>query len=203
LKEIVDNILGTLDGTGQEENDFDDFSVFGDHGVKSLSLTLNSVLLVPSIEVFGASQNSSGGFVDRLLDVAKIWFELDILVVQIDIDLEEGILLIATSGCGFSNNAVFHGVQGVLSGIQESLIQVPEIISLDLFGLFAMDVFLVFNDMWVKFVEHDSVHKIVNSSLNFFVFGHQKVSMLGDVVFLSLDKLLKGHWLGVIWKVDK
>jgi hypothetical protein len=29
------------------------------------------------------------------------------------------------------------------------------------------------------------------------------VSMLGDVVFLSLDKLLKGHWLGVIWKVDK
>jgi hypothetical protein len=125
------------------------------------------------------------------------------LVVKIDIDLEEGVLVIGTSSGGLSNNSVLHGIQGVLGGIQKSLIEVPEIIPLDLLGFLSMDVLLILNDMGIEFVEHDGVDKIVDGSLDFLILRHKEVGVLGNMIFLSLDELFQRHWLGVIGKVDK
>jgi hypothetical protein len=66
-----------------------------------------------------------------------------------------------------------------------------------------MDVLLILNDMGIKFIEHDGVNEVINGSLNLFVLGHQEVGVLVDVILLLLDELLKGHWLGVIGKVDE
>jgi hypothetical protein len=203
LEEVVHDILGTLDGTGEQKDDLDDLTIFGDHGVKGLSFTFDAIFLVPGVEVLGATKHSGSGLVNRFLNITKIRLQLDILVIQINIDLEERILSVSTSSSGLSYNTIIHGVQRVLCGIQEGLIKIPEVVSLDLLGLFTMNVLLVLNDMGIKFVEHYGVDQVINGSLNFFVLRHKEVGVLGDVIFLTLDELLKGHGLGVVGEVDK
>ena len=147
MEESVHDVLGTLDRTSQEKDDLDNLTIFGDHGVESLSLASGSVLLVPSIKILGASKDSSGSLIDGLLDVLEVWLQLDIMVVKIDIDLEEGVLVVRSTSAGLSNNSILHSIKRILGSIQEGLIEVPEIVSLDLFGFFAMDVFLVLDDV--------------------------------------------------------
>jgi hypothetical protein len=53
LQELVDIVLGSLNGTGQEKNNLDDFLVLSDPIIEWLTLILRNVLLVPVLHMLG------------------------------------------------------------------------------------------------------------------------------------------------------
>jgi hypothetical protein len=53
LKELVDVVLGTLNGTSQKKDDLDDLLVLGNPVVEGLPFVLGQVLLIPVLDVLG------------------------------------------------------------------------------------------------------------------------------------------------------
>jgi hypothetical protein len=55
------------------------------------------------------------------------------------IDLKEGIQLAVASALG-ATHSIFHGVEGVLGGVQKGIVEIPEIVSFDPLDFFSLDV---------------------------------------------------------------
>jgi hypothetical protein len=52
-EEFVDLILGTLDGTGKEQNDLDDFLILGNPVVEGFTLIFGLIFLIPVLNLLG------------------------------------------------------------------------------------------------------------------------------------------------------
>ena len=67
LKELVDVVLGSLDRTGKEKNNLDDFLVLSDPVVEWLTLIFRNILLVPVLHMLGRLENVGSSSVDSTL----------------------------------------------------------------------------------------------------------------------------------------
>lgn len=53
VEELLDVVLGALDGTSEQEDDLNDFLVLSDPVIEWFSLVFREILLVPVLHVFG------------------------------------------------------------------------------------------------------------------------------------------------------
>jgi hypothetical protein len=86
-----------LDRACQKKDDFNNLFILSNHFVKRLLLIIVSILLVPIVKSFAASENGSCSLVDGLLDLFERRIELNFLTRQLDIDFKEGIKLAISS----------------------------------------------------------------------------------------------------------
>lgn len=98
-----------------------------------------------------------------------------------------------------SADSVFHGIQGVLGSRQESLIQIPEVISFDSFGLFR-DYGV---NMFLQWIGDNSLEKIIYSSFDLNILGYQEISSGFNKVFLHLNETVKSEGFTVLRKHHK
>lgn len=88
-QEFVDLVLGSLDGTSQQKNDFHDFLVLGNHFVETSLLVVVGFGLLPIEEFLGASKYCSCGLIDGSLDFFLRRVQLDFHQVQLEVNFEE------------------------------------------------------------------------------------------------------------------
>jgi len=198
LKELVDGVLGTLNGTGKEEDDLDDLLILGNPVVEWLTLVFWDVLLVPVLHVLGGLKDVRGSSVNCTLDFLKRWLESAAVVVKMDVDLEEWLedLLWHVSA---STNSLLHLVEGVLGGVEESLIHGPVVVLGQLLDFLGRD----WLDMLVKLVGADGLDKIFNCTFNFVVLGLELLRFFSDPVLLHGDEVIESEGLGILRKVDQ
>ena len=108
------------------------------------------MLLIPSVKIFRTPENSGGSCVDGSLDLLEVGFEFGGPVVQVDIDLEEGIFNIVEIGHAshpHTTDTVLHCIERILGCSQQSLVQIPKVVPLEFLGLFEMDVLFALENM--------------------------------------------------------
>jgi len=142
LQELVDVVLGALNGTSQKKDDLYDFLVLGDPVIEGLSVFFWLVVLVPVLHSLRGFQDVTGSSVDGVLDFIKRWLEDAGVSVKVHIDLEEWlqVLLWRVSS---SANSLFHLVERVFGGVEQSLIHRPVVVLgqlLDFLGRDWLDV---------------------------------------------------------------
>jgi hypothetical protein len=84
-------------------------------------------------------------------------------------------------------NTILHGIQRVLSRVEQGLVEVPEIVSFNAFG------FIWNNGIHVRIesVKKDHLKQIVNCSFDFDVLAHEEISPASDILFLQVDELIE------------
>jgi len=105
----------------------------GDKFIEARLLISRFVLLIPIDEILAASKNSSSSLIDSFLDFVKIRRKTDKLssVLKSDIDFEERLQSSGQTLSFLSTDSVLHLVEGVLGGVEEGLVKVPEVVALD------------------------------------------------------------------------
>jgi hypothetical protein len=66
-KELIDLVLGALDGTSKEQDNLDDFLVLSDPVVEGLTLIFGLVLLIPVLDFLSRLQHVGGSSVNGRL----------------------------------------------------------------------------------------------------------------------------------------
>ncbi len=159
-------------------------------------------LAVPFRKGLWSSQNCGRSTIDGFLNVIQAWLKHDLFILQLNVNLEKWLQFISHNlsfALFLPAHSVFHGIEGILSGIQQSLIQIPEIIVFDFFLLLLRRAL----DVRVKQVVFDDLNQVINSSFNFDVLRHQELLFRSDVVFLHSDELVQSDWFWVLRKVDQ
>jgi hypothetical protein len=182
---LQDFVLGALDGTREKENNLDDFPILCDHLIQGLFLISISILLIPVIQLFGAPQNCRGCLINGLLDLLKRRIEPHLTTRQLHIDLKERIQLLLLPLT--PTHPILHGIERILGGIQQRLIQIPEIEPLNPLRLIRLDRV----DPHIQRVQQYRLDQIVDGPLDLHVLTRQKVLLLIDVLLLHTDEVLQ------------
>jgi hypothetical protein len=75
LKELVNIVLSSLNGTGKKKDDLNNFLILGNPIVEWFSLVLRLILLVPVLNVLGGFKNVGSSSVNSTLDFFKGWLQ--------------------------------------------------------------------------------------------------------------------------------
>jgi hypothetical protein len=75
LKELVNIVLSSLNGTGKKKDDLNNFLILGNPIVEWFSLVLRLILLVPILYVLGGFKNVGSSSVNSTLDFFKGWLQ--------------------------------------------------------------------------------------------------------------------------------
>ena len=122
--EVIDSLPGALDGACEEKNNLDNFFVLGYHFIETGLVLAIFVLLLPIVEILGASEDSSGGLVNGFLNLIKRGVQNDSVLVELDVHFEKGLESSQVLGLGdtcnlsFSTYSILHSVERVLGGVQ-------------------------------------------------------------------------------------
>lgn len=198
LKEFDNVVLGSLNRTGKKKDDLNDFLILSDPVIEWLSVLLWLILLVPVLDVLGRLKDVTGSSVNSALDLVKSWLKSASVTLKVDIDLEEWLqdLLWHVSSTA---DSLFHLVEGILGGMEKSLIHGPVVVFGELLNLLSGD----WLNMLVKLIRANCLDKILDSSFDLVVLGLEFLRFLSDPLFLHLDKFIKSEGLGILWEVDK
>jgi len=89
LKELDNVVLGSLDGTGKEKDNLNDFLILGNPVIEWLSVFLWLILLVPVLDILGRLKDVTSSSVNGALDLVKSWLKSTGVTLKVDIDLKE------------------------------------------------------------------------------------------------------------------
>jgi len=136
--------------------------------------------------------------VNSALDLVKSWLKSAGVTLKVDIDLEEWLqdLLWHVSSTA---DSLFHLVEGILGGVEKSLIHGPVVIFGELLNLFSGD----WLNMLVKLIGANCLDKILDSTFDLVVLRLEFLGLLSDPLFLHLDEFVESEGLGILREVDK
>jgi hypothetical protein len=126
-EEVVDLVLGSLDGTGEEEDDLNDFLILSNPVVEGLALIFGLVLLVPVLDLLGGLEHVGGSSVNSRLDLFEGWLEHRLTTLKMHVYLEEGLQDLL-GGVPAAANTLFHLVEGVLGSVEQGLVHGPIVV---------------------------------------------------------------------------
>jgi hypothetical protein len=161
-KELVNLVFGALNRTSQEKNHLDNSFVFGNPVVEGLTLILGLGLLIPVLYRLGGFENVGSSTINRGLDFFERWLEDRLTTLKVNVHLEEGLQDLF-GGIAATTNSFLHLVEGVLGGVEESLIHRPVVVLGEFLDLFSRNGL----NMLIKLVRADSLDEIFDSALNF------------------------------------
>jgi hypothetical protein len=140
----------------------------------------------------------TGSSVNGALDLVKSWLKSASVTLKVDIDLKEWLqyLLWHVSSTA---DSLFHLVEGILGGMEKSLIHGPVVVFGELLNFLSGD----WLNMLVKLIRANCLDKIFDSSFDLVVLGLEFLGFLSDPLFLHLDELIESEGLGILWEVDK
>ena len=127
FEELGHAVPGTLNRTSQEEDDLDDLLVLSDPVVEGLLFFLRDVLLEPKLDLLGRLEDVRGSPVDGRLNFTESRFQDRGAAVKTHINLEEGLQHLLGK-IASSADSLLHLVQGVLRGVEKSLIHGPGVV---------------------------------------------------------------------------
>jgi len=157
--------------------------------------------LVPVVEILGTLEDGVGGSVDGVLDFFKTGVQFNHSARKLDINFEEGLegSEVSCSLASFTNDTVLHGIQRVLSAVEKSLVQVPDVVALDLLGFFLRNGV----DVGIQGIAENSSEEIVYSGFDLEILGHQVSGVFLNEFLLHSDELFQRKRLAFLGKVDQ
>jgi len=200
-QDFVHLVLGTLDGTSQVDNNLDNLLLLGNHFVERASFFNWLVLLIPVVKVLGALQDGVGGSVDGVLNLFETGVQLNNSTGELHVDFEEWLELggVSLALASLADDTVLHGIQRVLSAVEKSLVQVPDVVALDLLGLFLRNGV----NVGVQGVAEDGSEEVIDSGLDFEVLGHEISGVFLDKLLLHSHKFFQRKGLAFLGKVHQ
>jgi hypothetical protein len=173
----------------------------GNHFVERASFFDGLVLLVPVVEILGTLEHGVGSSVDGVLDFFETGVQFNNSTRELDINFEEGLELshVSCSLASFTDNTVLHGIQGVLSAVEKSLVQVPDIVALDLLGFFLGNRV----NVGIQGIAENGSEEIIDSSFDFKVLGHQVSGVFLNEFLLHPDEFFQRKRLAFLRKVNQ
>lgn len=117
LEELVDLVLGALDGTSQEQDDLNDLLVLGNPVVEGLTLLLRLVLLVPVLHFLGALEHMGSSTVNSGLHLLKRWLEHRLATLKVHVHFEEGLQDLL-GGVPTATDTFLHLIKRVLGSVE-------------------------------------------------------------------------------------
>jgi hypothetical protein len=94
---------------------------------------------------------------------------------------------------------VLHGVEGVLGGVEESIVEIEEIVFFDSLDFFRAHCI----NPGVELVVEDNQKQVIHGSFHLQVFAGEVVSLLVDILFLRAHKGLEGKGHVLVGKRDQ
>jgi len=116
----------------------------------------------------------------------------------VNVHLEEGLQDLF-GGIAATTNSFLHLVEGVLGGVEESLIHRPVVVLGEFLDLFSRNGL----NMLIKLVRADSLDEIFDSALNFVVLAAEFLRLNSDPLLLHLDELVKSVGLRLLGQVNE